>query len=165
MPDSTRAVRRALGVLLTTAADCWQTVPEAAWRAAAPASAGGHVRHGLDHVAACCTGIMRGRIDYEDRRRGTSIEHDPLAAAASCRQLAATVAAIDAPGAQVVQVGLLADPLLSMDWHASTVARELSCVHGHLIHHHALVVHCLRGVCELPPLLWLAPATRAHTAH
>ena len=103
-------------------------------------SIGGHVRHCLDHVRALESGLDRGLVDYDARRRDTVVERDrdravQLLTAAAARL--GTIPDATLPRVVVVRSLLAADgPVVEA---ASSVSRELAFVISHTIHHHALI--------------------------
>ena len=125
-------------------------------------SIGGHVRHCLDHVHALELGLERGMVDYDQRRRNTSIEREReiavlglMAAAARANEIADT-----SLGRRVVVRSLISASGQSVEG-ASTVARELAFVISHTIHHNAqiaLLAH-RAGPSRLPECFGVAPST------
>jgi uncharacterized damage-inducible protein DinB len=125
-------------------------------------SIGGHVRHCLDHVRALESGLERGLIDYDARRRDTLVERDREAAALSLLSAAARLNLVtdDAVGRRVVVRSLLSPRGRTVE-AASSVGRELAFVVSHTIHHHAqiaLLAHRL-GRTQLPQRFGVAPST------
>ncbi len=125
-------------------------------------SIGGHVRHCLDHVRALEQALDRGLVDYDARRRDTSVERDREAAILSLISAATRLRALtnDTLGRMVVVRSLLTRDGMTVEG-ASTVGRELAFVVSHTIHHSAqiaLLAH-RRGSTRLPRHLGLAPST------
>ena len=127
-------------------------------------SIGGHVRHCLDHVESLLAGVATGRIDYDQRQRGTDVE--------TCRG-----AALDAVHRQTRQLLDLTD----CSWHhrlrlsvllsscgpsvevTTSLGRELAFVLSHTVHHNALLAVMARTLgVPLPEGFGYAPSTIAH---
>lgn len=126
-----------------------------------PGSVGAHVRHCLDHVAALVACVESGRLDYDDRRRGTPVETSVDAAREAIGSLIERVSAlpVDAPARPVrLAVMMTCDgPTVEV---ASSVGREFAYVLSHTIHHNAIIgamVKTLGGVT--PERFGYAPAT------
>ena len=131
-----------------------------------PSSVGGHVRHWLDHVGALLASIDTGRLSYDHRERGTSVETERWAALAAIAQMAVRLR--DLP-ASVLDRPLDVEILLSADGEpqtfGSTVGRELAYVVSHSVHHNAIIgamVQTLGG--RVPPRFGYAPSTIAHSS-
>jgi uncharacterized damage-inducible protein DinB len=129
-------------------------------------SIGGHVRHWLDHVSALLASVETGRLSYDHRERGTSIETDRWAALAAITQLAVRLRDLRASD---LDRPLDVESLLAADdepqTFGSTVGRELAYVVSHSVHHNAIIgamVQTLGG--RVPPRFGYAPSTIAHAA-
>src|SRR6516162_11805442 len=61
------------------------------------ASIGGHYRHCLDHFRSLLDSAVQGDLNYDNRERGTLIEHDRFAALNATRELREGYARLD-PG-------------------------------------------------------------------
>ncbi len=128
-------------------------------------SIGGHVRHCLDHIEALISADA-GFIDYDKRRRGTSIETDLAAAIAETRRLSA---ALDSLSGRAMGGDLVVSLMLSGDGPAlrwgSSLGRELAFVLSHTIHHGAMIAAMVELVgAEVPAGFGLAPSTIAYRA-
>lgn len=125
---------------------------------------GGHVRHCLDHVQAMIDGARVGVIDYDHRKRGTSIETTPDEAAAEIDRLIAAIDKIphDAFNREVtVMVMCTGDGAVTTC--RSTLGRECVFVLSHTIHHAAMIAGFVRALGgELPEHFGLAPSTIAY---
>lgn len=125
---------------------------------------GGHVRHNLDHVAALLAGLPDGDLDYDRRDRGTPVETDRAAAAASVYRLVdglSDLAWDDLPGE--VRLTTLVSPDRPPVELATTAGRELAFVLSHTIHHNALIAVIAAAVgAAVPAGFGYAPATVAH---
>ena len=112
-----------------------------------PCCVGQQVRHCLDHVAAVFDGLRDGRIDYERRLRGATLEQDRDLALATLRELATHLAALeDFDRGMPVRVfeRVAADHPPSE--HGSTLGREIAFVTSHMTHHNALVAWMVRAL-------------------
>ena len=124
-------------------------------------SIGSHVRHCLDHISALVAGLESGRIRYDARLRGTAVE--------TSRQ-----AGIDAIARLLVSLEAVPQAALERDVHVlvrtsvdgpevrvrSTVARELTFVASHTVHHFAIVALLLRDMgVAVPQRFGYAPST------
>lgn len=126
-------------------------------------SAGGHVRHCLDHVSALLGGLSTGCIDYESRERGTDIETDRAAALTTIERFAKRVSQLDdddmAQAVRVIVRFTANDPTVAV---GSTLGREMAFVLSHTIHHNALIsaIATSLGVA-LPEYFGYAPSSIA----
>lgn len=127
-------------------------------RSTATGSVGQQMRHDLDFVGCLLKGIAIGRIDYNERQRGTRIETDRHAALAGYRMAIDRLEAINESDLlKSVSVRSELDP---DRWLPSSVGREIEFVHSHTVHHHALIGEKLRAMAiEVPEDLGLAPST------
>ena len=123
---------------------------------------GPHLRHIIEHYEALLSGIDHGVIDYDNRSRDRSIEHDPALARARCEALAGGLThRLDRPWPETIAVafdgGVAGDDRFVS---GSTPLRELLFVAGHAVHHYALLRLVLkqRGL-NLPESIGKAAAT------
>jgi uncharacterized damage-inducible protein DinB len=129
-----------------------------------PGSVGGHVRHCLDHVTALLAAARTGRLDYDQRERGTAVERDRGAALASIRDAEARLVAMthaECGRRLVLRVLMTADgePVEV----GTTVGRELAYVLSHTIHHNAIIGAMVRTLGHTtPPKFGYAPSTVRH---
>lgn len=126
---------------------------------------GGHVRHVLDHYRVLLEGVRVGRVNYDDRQRGTDVEQRRFTAlqeiARRQRELAelGTYRQPDDPISVQALVAPDANPVIL----ASTVERELVYVLSHSVHHHAIIaLAAARWSVRLPRYFGYAPATIQH---
>lgn len=124
-------------------------------------SVGGHVRHCLDHVAALAAGVEYGRIRYDARLRGTAVESSRRAAV---DEIARLVAGLDAVPAADVERSVSVLVRTSPDGPElpvpSTLARELTFVASHTVHHFAIIALLLHEMgVAVPPRFGYAPST------
>lgn len=124
-------------------------------------SIGGHVRHCLDHVAALAAGVEYGGIRYDARLRGTAVESSRRAAV---DEIARLVASLDALPAADVERGVSVLVRTSPDGPElpvpSTLARELTFVASHTVHHFAIIALLLHEMgVAVPPRFGYAPST------
>ena len=126
-------------------------------------SVGEHVRHCLDHVSSFAAALAGEDLSYDRRLRGTTVETDPRTAVNEIERLFTRLersapAPLDRPLtlSSLVEAG---KPPITM---RSTVARELSFVVHHTIHHcalMALLVEWQGG--RVPHGFGVAPSTAA----
>lgn len=130
-------------------------------------SVGGHTRHALDHVSAFLSARSGVTLSYDCRERGTAVERDP---AAALRQiLRVKVAIASSVGSYAADEPLWVTSQIDCAGHVlagwSTIARELSFVISHTVHHQALVAVLL--ACQgigVPDRFGYAPSTPSPTA-
>ena len=127
-------------------------------------SVAGHVRHCLDHVAALLTGAMTGRMNYDDRQRGTDVETSRLAAISAIDQHVQALEdlrpwLLDQP--VLLQVLMVASgPVTTVE---TTLGRELAFVLSHTVHHNALIAVIARVLnVPVPERFGYAPSTLAY---
>lgn len=164
----------ALERLLDELVEMLMTVDPAVYRArpAAPVSGsvGEHVRHALDHIAALSAVSPSAdpsfELSYDHRERGTEVEAEPDAAV---RQIFRLQAALDRwMGEPLDRPILVATRVTSggdtvAGW--SSLARELTFVISHTIHHQAVIALLLawQGV-GVADRFGYAPSTPASPA-
>lgn len=126
---------------------------------------GEHVRHVLDHHRALLEGIAGGRINYDQRERGTSIETHRPRALDEIARLQQRVAALEVqhdlqmPLSLCVLVHPHQEPLVIH----TTLEREMVFVLSHSIHHHAIIaMAAAHWSVRLPRYFGFAPATIRH---
>jgi len=125
---------------------------------------GGHVRHTIDHLVAWLGGIDHGTVNYDDRQRDTTIEHDPVAALHEIKRYTAQLADVsDEQLADPVNVLTSMTSCGSLVSLPSTHARELAFVFSHTIHHNAIIGTIARALgVDLPANFGMAPSTIAY---
>jgi uncharacterized damage-inducible protein DinB len=129
-------------------------------------SIGGHVRHCLDHVEALERALVRGVCCYDDRVRGTAMEDDP---AVACARLKACRLRLTALDPELLQTPLSLSARISAEGLSvralTTVAREVTFLISHTIHHAALIAVLLEDMGrDRPARFGLAPTTPAQEA-
>lgn len=132
----------------------------------ASSGVGPHVRHVLDCVQRLLDGLATGRVDYDRRERERLLEVDPRHAARRLWALARHVRALagsDPTRPLEVRMEVAPEVPDARACARSSLARELSYVLSHTVHHYALAAVLLRhqGV-EPGPELGVAPATLRH---
>jgi hypothetical protein len=129
-------------------------------------SVGGHVRHCLDHISALTSGVARGQVSYDHRRRGTAVESCRAAALLELQRVARDLKALPAHDLDrplVLRAAL--DTGGAPVRVSSTVGRELVFVVSHTIHHLAMIALLLRDFSiDVPPRFGYAPTTPTETA-
>jgi uncharacterized damage-inducible protein DinB len=155
-----QALRQLAEVIACLSPDQYTTRP----MGAVASSIGCHVRHCLDHVDAFLKGIRTGRLDYDQRQRGTSIEHDRHAAFDLIVRMEDQLRDMD-PACLSDVVSVRATPLAHGPGQdvCSSVGRELSFVQSHTVHHQAIIaMTCSILGVDVPDRFGYAPATIAH---
>lgn len=130
----------------------------------ANSSIGCHVRHCLDHVNALLEGIEASVLDYDERQRGTNIEHDRHAAFELIVRMEDRLRGIDSAcmsrSLSVKVMPKLHGAALST---SSSVGREMAFTQSHTIHHGAIIaMTCKILGAEVPEGFGYAPSTIAH---
>ncbi len=126
-------------------------------------SIGAHVRHIVDRYRCFLSGLEVGCIDYDDRKRGTSVETDVQVAAAALTETRGRFEVLDPDtfGAEIPVRELVhyhGEPAIV----ASTLDRELMGLITHSIHHLAIIAMIARSSSfPVPPNLGKAPSTIA----
>ena len=125
---------------------------------------GGHVRHVIDHLVAYLNGVDHGTVNYDDRQRDTSIEHDPTAALHAIKHHTARLTEVsDEQLANPVTVLTSMTSCGSLVSLPSSHARELAFIFSHTIHHNAIIATIARAlVVDLPANFGTAPSTIAY---
>jgi hypothetical protein len=129
------------------------------------ASIGGHYRHCLDHFRSLVDSASQGHLNYDQRERGTLVEHDRFAALNATRELRERYERLDP---------CLVNRMLNVTCKTSyatngsqvspsTVGREIMYAVAHAVHHYALIgVMCGIMGLEMPPGFGVAPSTLKH---
>jgi uncharacterized damage-inducible protein DinB len=127
-------------------------------------SAGGHVRHCLDHVAALLAGAERGAVDYDQRQRGTDVETSRAAALDAIRDLERQLLAFPAyPEGRPLRLAVTVSCALPLVEVGTTLGRELVFVLSHTVHHNALIAVVAKTLgVPVPERFGYAPSTIAH---
>lgn len=125
-------------------------------------SAGGHLRHVIEHYLSFLQGTETGEIDYEARARDPLIETSPDYATAQLEAIGERLARLS--GDRELRVRAESAPMeASPLWGASTVMRELEFLLSHTVHHYALIgVICQLAGETLPKDFGMAPSTLRH---
>jgi uncharacterized damage-inducible protein DinB len=160
---------RALTGLLEQLRDLVTRLPTAIYLARPAArvsgSVGEHVRHCLDHVAALTTALDSEELSYDVRRRGTSVEVDPVTAANEIERLCCRLDEFPENVQRSITLSAMLEPDAPVSTMRTTVARELAFVIQHTIHHCALIAVLLEWQgWRVPYGFGLAPATAAARA-
>ena len=139
------------------------------------ASLGGHVRHLLDHYENFFSSVLetypsepdelrlsdrRPMVNYDSRQRDRLVEVELDVARGRIERICQTLESMPRKDVEV-------DIILQID-HApenalqrTTLARELSFLHSHSVHHMAIISYMLRamGVDDMPNTFGIAPST------
>ncbi|MBW8782227.1 MAG: DinB family protein [Verrucomicrobia bacterium] len=125
-------------------------------------TAGGHLRHVIEHYLSFLQGLQTGEVDYEARSRDPLIESDPDYAAGQLEIIKRRLAAFaEANADRPLRVRVETAPSGAVaPWSASTALRELEFLLSHTVHHYALVaVVCRLAGQAVPPDFGMAPST------
>jgi len=128
------------------------------------ASIGGHLRHNLDHYACFQRGMLRGRIDYDDRERASDIETKPAAAIQALQRAAGKMRALaDENLDRSLEVRMDTGESDERPWTHSSARRELQFLLSHTVHHYALIAMvCRLYGQEVDDDFGVAPSTLKH---
>lgn len=127
-------------------------------------SIGCHFRHGLEHVQCFLADLEEGVIDYDARARDERLE---LSREEMTDALTDAVDALAGLSADQINRSVLVLQLPATDESQvkipSSVARELTFLSSHMIHHLSMInLYCQLGGVELPPNIGLAFSTAAY---
>lgn len=116
-------------------------------------SIGEHVRHCLEHVDALVSSDRSSDLSYDHRQRGTVVERDPAAALRSIQLLRIKIAVgrWSASAHEPIFVSSTISGDGDVATGMSTLAREMTFVLNHTIHHQATIglLASLQG-CGVP---------------
>jgi uncharacterized damage-inducible protein DinB len=126
---------------------------------------GGHLRHCIEHYLSLLSGLERGKVDYDDRKRDERIETVIAAAHRAVDQIAAGLEALlenEPPVGILVKMDCGGNEI---EWQPSTTGRELQFLVSHTVHHFAMI----GGICRtlgvvLEEDFGVAPSTLRHRA-
>ncbi|MGS2718726.1 DinB family protein [Eionea flava] len=127
---------------------------------------GKHIRHILDHYLCFIRDVETGMIDYEKRQRDTQTETNQEYALGVINNICDFLKHAQRQHLEdgVLSVWLCNDVALPEgEATRSSVRRELQFLHGHTVHHYALIATMLRfyGI-ETDRTLGVAPSTLIH---
>ena len=127
-------------------------------------SVGQQVRHVLDHVSCFLAGVESGHLDYDDRRRETTIETSRRAALEAITRLTEQMRAVDSRAfSKPATVSVLFDPDDPASVTRSSIHRELAFVLSHTVHHNAIIEAMARMLdVTVPEAFGYAPSTVAY---
>ena len=133
-----------------------------------PHRAGGHLRHILEFYECFLEGCARGYVDYDSRRRDTSVETNRFTAIARLREVNERLTqlhTLEYDRRIWVRAEAITAPGILGNILASSVGRELQVLSSHTVHHFALMAITLRahGV-SVPSSFGVAPSTLLHQA-
>jgi hypothetical protein len=133
--------------------------------AAFNASIGGHYRHCLDHFRLLSDAAAAGDLNYDQRERGTAVEHDRSAALEATRELCESYKRLD-PALLLRSLEVTCKTSSSTcgsQAAPSTVGREIMYCTAHAVHHYALigVMGGIMGL-QMPAGFGVAPSTRKY---
>ena len=128
-------------------------------------SMGRHFRHILDHYLCFLNGIDADAIDYDQRARNERLESDRRYAIDSIQSLIRRLNQFEIDN-RPIKVSLATDTKSGGTQVDSTLARELVFLHGHTIHHFALIAAMLRMMgIDVDDEFGIAPSTLVHERH
>ena len=152
--DNVAALRQGVELLAGLSPDAYARRTPACFNS----SAGGHMRHVIEHYLGFLQGAETGEIDYEARARDPLIESDPRYAAAQLEAIGERLERLEAD--REVRVRAECAPAETVMWGGSSVVRELEFLLSHTVHHYALIgVICQLGGHKLPKDFGMAPST------
>jgi hypothetical protein len=128
-------------------------------------SAGGHLRHVIEHYESFLGGLRGGLVDYEARARDARIEAEPAYAAGLIASLGATLRRLEETG-ENRRVRVRSETAGAAEagggepWADSCALRELEFLLSHTVHHYALIgIICGMVGHATPRDFGLAPST------
>jgi uncharacterized damage-inducible protein DinB len=128
-------------------------------------SAGGHLRHCIEHYKSFLAGMDSGKVDYDERQREVRLETDPVAASAEVERICGLLDGLlerDVPVGLLVKMDCGGDEI---EWQPSTLGRELQFLVSHTVHHFAMIGGICRALeVELESDFGVAPSTIRHRA-
>jgi uncharacterized damage-inducible protein DinB len=155
--DNVAALRQGIELLAGLSADAYARRTPVCFNS----SAGGHLRHVVEHYLSFLQGTETGEIDYEARARDPLIENDPRYAAAQLEAIGGRLERLAAD--REVRVRAECAPADVTTWGGSSVVRELEFLLSHTVHHYALIgVICRLGGHTPPKDFGMAPSTLRH---
>ncbi len=124
-------------------------------------SIGAHVRHVLDHIACLLGAEPQGVARYDVRDRGTSVETNRQSGLTALLEMEERVRSLTEEALEAeILVECLPNPTAAGHVFRSNMARELTYVTHHAIHHAALLRVGLRAAGVHPDIAFgVAPAT------
>ncbi len=125
---------------------------------------GDHLRHIIEHYQCFLTGCESASIDYDSRKRDSSIASSRTHAAEVIRDIMDGLASMN-PADKAVSVRLdgSSTDQDAEPWSQSTIRRELQYLQAHTVHHYALIAFILRLQGREPsPSFGVAPSTLRH---
>ena len=122
-------------------------------------TAGGHVRHVIEHYQAVLSARETGELNYEQRARDLRIENEVEHAIEALGQIERGLMRLSASGADDVMLRLAAETTEG-GVLVTSLARELEFLVSHTVHHYALVAVLAHahGVI-MPADFGMAPST------
>jgi uncharacterized damage-inducible protein DinB len=110
-------------------------------------SIGAHTRHVLDHYQAFIDGLPMGHINYDARARVLDVELNRSVAIEKMNAVIACMAQIENHDQSLlVSMDIGVPETKDIVPQRSTVGRELAFLHGHSVHHEALIAFILRAL-------------------
>lgn len=106
-------------------------------------SVGAHLRHILDHCHSFLAGQESGRVNYDQRVRGTIVERDRSAGMEAIERTCAALAARTV--SRSLEVFVAGEGSHPDAWVPSSSHRELEFLVSHTIHHYAIIARICRA--------------------
>lgn len=128
-------------------------------------SIGAHTRHVLDHYQAFIDGLPMGYINYDARDRVLDVELNRSVAIEKITTIITCMTQIENHDQSLlVSMNLGMSETKEVVPQRSTIGRELAFLHGHSVHHEALIAFILRALnIDLDvDDIGLAPSTVKH---
>lgn len=134
---------QALNFLLTIDQDTYVTQPSNKM-----SPIGAHIRHILDHFNSIINGMSRGRIDYEERNRGSLVEFNLAIAIARFNEIKQWFSQLKVddylqPMSIESDIGLNGVEIMTAP---SSLNRELMFACTHAIHHYSILKIILKDI-------------------
>ena len=127
-------------------------------------SVGRHVRHIADHYDSFFRDLPAGNICYDNRSRDTEVETSRDTASANITRIIEVMQCIAAESGKSLSLSVLPAANCRPLHLRSTIGRELMFLHGHTLHHMAIVqlLAEMQGL-DLGATFANAPSTEQHS--
>ena len=126
-----------------------------------PHRVSGHLRHIIEFYECFLEGLCAGHIDYDARRRDSTVERSASAAVARLQRIIELLESLGADKPVLVRMEDADENSLLQ----SSLNRELQVLSSHTIHHFALIAVTLRAFgIAVPEDFGVAPSTLRYHA-
>jgi uncharacterized damage-inducible protein DinB len=130
--------------------------------ALALSSVGSHLRHCLDFYQCLLSGLVLGRINYDDRQRDAQVEQHRHLALIRLKAVIQGLGQLP-QNVETHTVKVCLEGGLDSEQSPSTIKRELQFLLSHTVHHYALIALALRTQGLDPGAEFgVAPSTLQH---